>query len=188
MSLDTDLIPAKPFLIKPDANSNGIQQPPSEIKDDPTFLYHATNYRHLPSIKTNGLDPNYGGKGGAGAQVGGASGARFNTRSANKVHGTSASSTANFYALMKDEPTLFVKAYGNIGDLNKRTNPENLGDFAIILRFRRDVARWQADPDDSRNAYRTGDKIHPWCIEGLTTEGWKKINFLTELDKALSGT
>lgn len=190
MSLETDLTPAKPFLIKPDVSGAQakIEQPAEEIKDDAKYFYHATNYKNLQSIKVNGLDPNFGGKGGAGDQVGGADGKHFNTRSGGKVHGTAASSTANFYAVMRDEPTLFVKAYRNIGSLDEKQDPQNLGDFAVILRFRRDIGTWEKDPDDPRNAWRTSDKIQPWCIEALTTEGWKKINHLNALDKALSGT
>jgi len=187
MGLDTNLQPAQPFLMKPLADGKGLAPLPSDIANDGTWLYQATSFKNLASIRVGGLDPDYGGKGGSGAIVGGQQGAHFNSRSAGKVHGTSASTTANFYALMKDSPATFVRAFFNIGDLEKKAEPSLMGDFAIILRFPRTGFTWFTDPDDPRNAFCTRDTIPPWCIEGLTTEGWVKISRLTELDKALRG-
>jgi len=186
MALNTNMAPAQPFLVKPAADGS-LEALPGEIVNDTKYLYQATSYKNLASIKTGGLDPSYGGKGGSGAVVGGADGAHFNHNSQGKVHGTSASTTANFYALMKDSPATFVRAFGSIGDLDSRPEPTKLADFAIILRFRKDNYEWEVDPDDPRNAFCTRNKIPPFAIEGLTTEGWVKIMNLTGLDRALSG-
>jgi hypothetical protein len=187
MGLDTNLKPAEPFLMKPTADGRGLKPLPSDIKDDKDFLYQATSYRNLAGIRTGGLDPDHGGKGGSGSVVGGTSGERFNNRSSGMVHGTSSSRTASSYALMKDSPGTYVSAFRNIGDLKNKPEPTELADFAIILRFPRAGRNWAVDPDDRRNAFRTTEKIPASCIEGLTTEGWVKIADLTELDKALGG-
>lgn len=186
MRLDTDLTSAEPFLMKPTADGKGLKRLPSNIGNDDTYLYQATSYKNLASIRASGLDPNYGGKGGAGAVIGGEIGNHFNVNSGGKVHGTSSSATAGFYALMKDSPAAFVKAFANFGDLKNKSEPSRLAEFAIILRFSRKSGKWIRDPDDPRNAFCTTDSIPPSQIEGLTTEGWVKIQNLTELDKALT--
>lgn len=186
MRLDTNLEAAEPFLMKPTADGHGLKRLPSNIGNDDIYFYQATSYKNLASIKTSGLDPNYGGKGGSGAVVGGNDGNAFNVGSSGKVHGTSSSATVSFYALMKDSPATYIKAFGNIGDLENKPEPTKLADFAIILRFSRKICNWIRDPDDPRNAFCTKDMIPASRIEGLTTEGWVKILDLTELDKALT--
>jgi len=159
--------------------------------NDPRFLYQATSYRNLQSIRTNGLDPGHGGNGGAGAQLG-AAGTDFVITSQGYIHGTSASSTANFYSLMRDDPPLFGNIHTDIGNPANRLAPHLLADMAIILRFSKKETfdlgvDWERDPHDPRNAFRTRNAIGPDYIEGLTTEGWVKIRFLINLDSALSG-
>jgi hypothetical protein len=192
--LETDLTAARPFLIKPDVSGNNIEANAHAIEDDPDHFYHVTNFRNLQKIKTDGLDPNQGGRGGAGAAVGGEQGKGFNRASEGRVHGTSSSETAHFYALMKDDPSRFVRKFGRIGNLKRRSErnraPQDLGDLALVLRVSRKNprVRWEKDPYDPCNAYRTRDAIPSSVIEGLTTEGWNKIVDLTELDKALKGS
>jgi hypothetical protein len=179
--LGTDLGDAQPFLV----NSASGLPAQAEIVSH-LYYYHATNYTNLRSIKRAGLDPNFGGRGGASDQV---KSAQFKKRSAGKVHATTSTHTASFYGLLHDEPSLFVRAYG--GGLFPRgipPDPADLGKMTIILRFpqnsvpRRAV---QKDPDDPRNAWRIYSRVSPIHIEALTTEGWVPIAKLVELDAAL---
>lgn len=153
---------------------------------DPHYYYHATNYDNLRSIKQFGLDPNFGGRGGASDRV---KDQRFKQRSAGKVHAATSTHTASFYGLLHDEPSLFVKAYG--GGLFRQgvpKDPVRLGKMTVILRFSRNVVpakSVEVDPDDPRHAYRIYSRISPFHIEALTTEGWVSIGSLVDLDAAL---
>ena len=160
-SLGTDTDAAAPFL----ADDQGNVLHPNAIS--PLYFYHACNYEALRGIRRTGLDPSHGGQGGAGDVLGGANGHYFNARSVGVVHGTTASHTAVFYALLKDQKDI------------------GFGKMSLILRFLRntvppgDVA---VDPDDNRNAFRISRRVAPANIEALTTEGWVPISDLTELD------
>lgn len=180
--LGTSLRPAGPFLLDP-KTGKPLQQDAVSNR----YFYHATNYLNLSRIRKGGMDPGAGGKGGAGDRVGDE---RFKKRSAGKVHATASTHTASFYGVLQDEPSLFVKAFGDrlFQGQGAPSDPDELNKLAVVLRFKRRLPGvvWEKDPDDPREAYRTPDKIAPQHIEALTTEGWVKVEKLTELGAALS--
>ncbi len=162
---------AQPFMYKSDAKKQPIQ--PDQIS--PFYYYHVCSFRALRGIKRTGLDPAFGGRGGAGdalLQRGGPANAarNFNIRSQGVVHGTTATHTAVFYAVLKD-----LEEIGR-----------GLADWAIVLRFPKGIVPAgyvTVDPDDSRHAFRISVRIPPNNIEGLFPyEGWIRITDLAELD------
>lgn len=179
--LATDLGDAKPFLV----NSATGKPMQAEFINN-RFYYHATNFGNLKSIKVSGLDPNFGGHGGASDQV---KSPQFKARSAGKVHASTSTHTATFYGLLHDEPSLFVKAYGaGLFPGGIPADPKHLKKMTVILRFSKACVRpsnVEKDPDDPRNAWRIYSRISPLHIEALTTEGWVPILKLVELDAAL---
>lgn len=166
--LGTDTEPAQPFL----ANKEGAPIHPNNIST--YYYYHACNYEALRGIKETGLDPGHGGRGGAGdvlVQQGNMQGGgHFNARSVGVVHGTTATHTAVFYALLKDQKDIGFRK------------------MSLILRFPKNIvpARNVAvDPDDPRSAFRISISVAASHIDALTTEGWVPISDLTELDAVL---
>lgn len=186
--LNTNIESARPFITRVVGKGISLKQLPSHLDDDDdeSWLYQATSFRNLATIKTQGLDPARGGQGGAGQLVGSQA---FIGESSGWVHAAFYPSAAATYALMRESPETYAQLYPHAAGALKGCvdpNERELNDLAIILRFpQRFSDGWEKDPSHPDDAVRSRKKILPIDIEGLTTEGWVKITDLIGLDQAL---
>jgi hypothetical protein len=176
---------AQPFLLDKRTSQLLIQENSEEIAGN-NYFFHATSFDNLVTIRQVGLDPDQGGKNGAGALVGNP---WFVARSQNKVHATTSRATVMFYeylhtgraenAVGQDRP--YVQA-------SSTPSGPRMGALGVVLRFPKYAVMGlevTPDPDDPRSAFRIFGKVRPWVLEVLTTEGWVPIRALTELRVAI---
>ncbi|MEO6276859.1 hypothetical protein [Roseateles sp.] len=207
--LATNLKPARPFLMRKLVDGSSLVPLPasaaanasssssssahsysdsdSDSDDEDCWFYHSTSHTNLVSIQTTGLLPQFGGRGGSGTIVGGATGDAYNKASEKVVHGTPDKPTAKKYALLRESPADFIKIYGDVGKLRDRPEPSEIGELAIVLRFRKSHGlKWEQDPSETMGG-KTTSAIPRTAIEALTTEGWVKLEALSGLAEALQG-
>lgn len=145
------------------------------------YLYHVTTFKNLLTIKTGGLDPNYGGSGKGVSDLADTSELVESSLKGSKgfIHGATKSLVVNFYA------EKFDKKADEPGYGNRKLDP-----FAVVLRFPADAVErlsWENDTEDRRGNYKTAKPIPPEKIEFLDVDGWQPVKSITELSAALGG-
>ncbi|MDE6742645.1 MAG: hypothetical protein K2J95_02050 [Lachnospiraceae bacterium] len=183
----------RPFLGRPSANPDDFFRgeaafPGTLAPEDRNYYYHATTLGNLPGILEQGLDPDMGGRGGAGeyiaAPVDQEAGDEFAERDAGFVYLADNAEIAARYAFQYDDQADgFVESQAiNRGNKEKSAiDRDNIERSAVILRVRKDVLQKEEDSmkdslerDDAEveGAYRTTQRLFPSNLEVLTEEGW----------------
>lgn len=148
---------------------------------DSKYCYHVTTFKNIPSMISNGLDSNFGGKGGLGEQIGHK---EFSEKSKGYIHGTSNTACVGTYI---DIYEFGVTDYELVKMFNiKFKTPSKFSDMALVLRFPKDIKGidWRIDPDD-RRAIKSKAVIKPENLQALTIEGWVNIRTLVEVQKII---
>lgn len=167
----------RPFLGRPSANPNRYFRGEAAFPDtlagnDRNYYYHATTLGNLPGILEQGLDPQMGGRGGAGqliaAPVNPVAGANFARRDAGFVYLAQNAEIAARYAFQYDDQ---ADGFGQPPAIGRG----NVQRSAIILRVRRDSLDpnlLERDRAEQNGAVRTGQRLIPSNLELLTEGGW----------------
>lgn len=176
---DADAV--RPFLGRPSANPNdffrGEAAFPGTLGQSigNNYYYHATTLGNLPGILEQGLDPDMGGRGGAGeyiaAPVDQEAGDEFARRDAGFVYLADNAEIAARYAFQYDDQ---ADGYGG----RTENGRDNIQRSAVILRIREEnlnpgMLRW--DRAEEEGAYRTTQKLIPSNLEILTEGGWTPL-------------
>lgn len=170
---------ARPFLGQPSQDSNlffrGEAAFPNTLgAADQNYYYHATTLGNLPGILQQGLDPEKGGKGGAGALIAAPvdqeAGEYFAERDAGFVYLADNAETAARYAFQYDDQ---ADGFGEPPVIGRG----NIQRSAVILRIRRDNLNQGLleEDDDEIGAVRTTQRLIPSNLEVLTEEGWTPL-------------
>lgn len=179
--LEYDADAVRPFLGRPSANPNdffrGEAAFPGTLGQSigNNYYYHATTLGNLPGILEQGLDPDMGGRGGAGeyiaAPVDQEAGDEFARRDAGFVYLADNAEIAARYAFQYDDQ---ADGYGG----RTENGRDNIQRSAVILRIREEnlnpgMLRW--DRAEEEGAYRTEQRLIPSNLEILTEGGWTPL-------------
>ncbi len=169
-----------PFLGRlsenPSAFFHGEPLNPGTLREeDKNYYFHATTLGNLPGILEDGLDPERGGRGGAGeniaAPVDPEMGEQFVQHSQGYVHFTDDPGIATQYAFEYETQADGYTRY------NTRSSAEraDIQRAAVYLRFdqdKLDEASVETDSDESEGAFKTAERIAPEDLQFLTQDGW----------------
>ena len=179
--IEYDADAVRPFLGRPSANPNdffrGEAAFPGTLGQSigNNYYYHATTLGNLPGILEQGLDPDMGGRGGAGeyiaAPVDQEAGDEFARRDAGFVYLADNAEIAARYAFQYDDQ---ADGYGG----RTENSRDNIQRSAVILRIREEnlnpgMLRW--DRAEEEGAYRTEQRLIPSNLEILTEGGWTPL-------------
>lgn len=167
----------RPFLGHPSEKNNKFFHgeaafPGTLAPEDRNYYYHATTLGNLPGILERGLDPNMGGRRGAGeyiaAPVDQEAGDKFVKRDAGFVYLADNAEIAARYAFQYDDQ---ADGYGEPPEIGRG----NIQRSAVILRIRRENIKsklLEIDDAETKGAVRTDRPLIPSNLEVLTEEGW----------------
>ncbi len=173
-----------PFLGRlsenPSAFFHGEPLNPGTLREeDKNYYFHATTLGNLPGILEDGLDPERGGRGGAGeniaAPVDPEVGEEFIQNSQGYVHFADDPEIAITYAYEYETQADGYTRY-NTRSSAERTDIQRA---AACLRFKKntvDPKSVEVDSDESEGAFKTTERIAPEDLQFLTQEGWISLD------------